>query len=167
LQRGHKSLGMTTTFLPPGTTVRLQQQQQCIQTLLDVTGDQDTRRRPAPETWSIQENIAHLYAYQQIFDGRVRRILTEDNPSFAAYVGDNDPRFLESNEQPVAELLADLCSDRLYLSDWLTSLSEAQLARKATHSKYGRRSLSLWAEFFLLHEAHHLFAIWKLTEDRT
>ena len=157
---------MTTTFLPPGTTGRLQQQHQCIQTLLDTTGDQDTRLRPAPSTWSIRENIAHLCAYQQIFAARVHRILTEDNPSFAAYVGDDDPRFLEAREQPVAELLADLSYDRLYLSDWLTSLSEAQLARKAAHPKYGARSLSLWTEFFLLHEAHHLFTIWKLTEDR-
>jgi hypothetical protein len=146
---------------------RLRQQHESIQTMLDASGDQDLRLRPAPSTWSIQENIAHLYAYQQIFAGRVHRILTETNPTFAPYVGDNDPRFLTAREQPVAELLTDLSSDRLYLSDWLTSLSEAQLAMKASHSTFGTRSLSLWTEFFLLHEAHHLFTIWKLAEDRT
>ena len=154
---------MTRTFLPSATAARLAQQHEVLYTLLETRGEQDVARRPEPGKWSILENIAHLAAYQQVFTHRVRRILAEDNPAIPAYVGDNDPHFLEAREQPVADVLADLSADRLYLCDWITSLDAGQLSRRATHPRYGPRSLLSWTEFFLLHEAHHLYTIWKVT----
>lgn len=123
------------------------------------------RRRPSPEKWSIAEHIAHLSAYQQVFSRRVKRILSEENPLFSPYVGDHDPFFLEMVEQPLKDLLVDISVDRQYLYEWLISLSAGQLDRKASHPVYGSRSLLMWTEFFLLHEAHHCNTIWKLTED--
>ena len=125
------------------------------------------RKRPTPEKWSILEHVAHLSAYQQVFGQRVKRMLMEDNPRFAPYVGDHDPFFLDVCEQPVNDLLIDLSVDRQYLYEWLSSLTGAQLERNATHAVYGVRSLLMWTEFFLLHEAHHCNTIWKLTEDNS
>jgi hypothetical protein len=149
------------------TANRLQQQHETLYTILEHQGPQDLLRRPAPDTWSLLENVAHLAAYQQVFAKRVARILTEDNPSFAAYIGDQDPNFLAARDLPLEDLLTDLSADRLYLHDWIISLDPLQLAREATHPKYGTRTLSLWTEFFLLHKAHHLFTMWKLLENRT
>jgi hypothetical protein len=152
LQRGDESLGISTV-------TRLRYQHESLPLLI---ADQDPARRPAPEKWSILENIAHLGAYQKIFAARIQRILSEENPLIPAYVGDADPCFLQLRENSIQDLIVYLNSDRLYLHDWLTSLSGEQLSRRATHPRYGDRTLLLWTEFFLLHESHHLETIWKL-----
>ncbi|PYX99012.1 MAG: hypothetical protein DMG63_10280 [Acidobacteria bacterium] len=41
----------------------------------------------------------------------------------------------------------------------LSSLSDEQLARTGIHPVLGEMDVPLWLEFFLLHEAHHLYAI--------
>jgi hypothetical protein len=154
-------------FLPESTAQRLRCQHGSIAILIEAQGEQQLRRRPSPEKWSIVEHIAHLSAYQQVFGQRIKRILMEENPLIARYEGDHDPYFLEVREQPLDDLLVDLSVDRQYLYEWLHSLSSGQLGRKATHPVYGSRSLLMWTEFFLLHEAHHCNTIWKLTEDNS
>jgi hypothetical protein len=42
-------------------------------------------------------------------------------------------------------------------------LSPDKLDRTGIHPKYGKLNIIDWTEFFLLHEAHHLFAIFQLT----
>ena len=37
----------------------------------------------------------------------------------------------------------------------------AQLARTGVHPTLGEMALPLWIEFFLLHEAHHLYVVMK------
>lgn len=159
-------MGITNASIPESTAQRLRCQHECLETLIGDRSGDELRLRPLPEKWSVLENIAHLAAYQQMFSRRVTRMLTEDDPALPAYIGDTDPRFLDMKEQAPGDLLADLSSDRLYLHDWLMSLGGAQLARTGTHSRYGTRSLLLWIEFFLLHEAHHLETIWKLTSEK-
>jgi hypothetical protein len=39
-----------------------------------------------------------------------------------------------------------------------------QLALKGTHPKYGTLMITEWTEFFLLHEAHHLFTLFRLSK---
>ena len=154
-------------FLPETTAQRLRCGHGAIAVLLRDQKEDHMRLRPSPEKWSIVEHVAHLSAYQQVFGQRVKRMLMENNPHVAPYVGDHDPFFLDIREQPVDDLLIDLSVDRQYLFEWLSSLNGAQLERKATHPVYGVRSLLMWTEFFLLHEAHHCNTIWKLTEDNS
>lgn len=153
-------MGMTTA-----TGTRLQHQHEVLYTLLDGLSAEAISRRSATGKWSLLENVAHLAAYQQQFSRRIDRILAEESPLLEAYIGDNDPFFLEAREESPADLLADLSADRLYLHDRIVSLSNAQLARRASHPRYGSRTLSMWIEFFLLHEAHHLYTMWKLLEE--
>ncbi|HTJ14754.1 MAG TPA: DinB family protein [Dinghuibacter sp.] len=149
-------------MIAAATAARLRGQHEVLYLLLP--GDRPLRERPSPDTWSLLENAAHLAAYQKMFARRVERILAEDEPAFAAYVGDNDPYFLAAREESAADLLVDLSADRLYLYDWITSLGDDPLSRTAVHPKYGRRTLAMWTEFFLLHEAHHLYTMWKLNQ---
>jgi len=154
-------------FLPESTAQRLRCQHGCIITIIESQEEQQIRRRPSPEKWSIVEHIAHLSAYQHVFAYRIKQLLAEENPTIIRYIGDKDPLFLEIREQPLDDLLVDLSVDRQYLYEWLNSLTDEQLERKATHPVFGTRSLLLWTEFFLLHEAHHCDAIWKLTEGNS
>jgi hypothetical protein len=48
----------------------------------------------------------------------------------------------------------------------LQSLSEEDFKRTGVHSKFGAMSLSLWLEFFLVHEAHHLYVVLQLVRSK-
>jgi hypothetical protein len=41
----------------------------------------------------------------------------------------------------------------------LKSLSDKDYERTGIHPKFGEMSLALWVEFFLVHEAHHLYVV--------
>jgi len=47
----------------------------------------------------------------------------------------------------------------------LSGLKESGLSRIGMHPKYGRLTILKWAEFFVLHEAHHLFTIFQLVNS--
>lgn len=51
------------------------------------------------------------------------------------------------------------------LNELIFTLSEKELDRTGVHKKYGDLNIVQWIEFFLLHEAHHLFTIFQLTND--
>ncbi|MGB8193125.1 MAG: DinB family protein [Chitinophagaceae bacterium] len=115
--------------------------------------------------WSAHENIAHLVAYQPAFLARMFRIQQEEEPLFERYVADNDPAFAETVKQPTAELFDSAEADRDSIARMLLALDEASLMRTGIHARYGKLNVINWVEFFLLHEAHHLFTIFMLTAD--
>jgi len=123
-------------------------------------------RHPVNEgKWSAHQNIAHLASYQPVFFGRMKRIAQGDQPSFERYVPDNDPPFLEAVAQPTSKLIEQISNDRREIYNYLTSLGQASIYKAGVHLRYGRLTVAQWTEFFLLHEAHHLFTIFMLTSD--
>ena len=60
------------------------------------------------------------------------------------------------------QVLVRLSSMRIKLMAQLHSLSEEDFARTGIHPKFGEMNLSLWLEFFLVHEAHHLYVVLQL-----
>jgi uncharacterized damage-inducible protein DinB len=116
-------------------------------------------QKPISSKWSAHENLAHLARYHQIFLERIDRILAEDAPAFARYRAEDDPEWPLWLSLPVQQLLVRLSSMRTKLMARLLSLTEADFQRTGVHPKFGSMSLSLWLEFFLVHEAHHLYVI--------
>ena len=116
-------------------------------------------RRPASGKWSARENLAHLARYQAVFQQRVTQILKEDRPSFRGYKAESDPEWPQWAAMPANEVLTELKRERRGIIALFEPLSDAQLARTATHSRFGELTLLQWLEFFLLHEAHHLLAV--------
>ena len=47
----------------------------------------------------------------------------------------------------------------------ITNLTPAELLKTGVHKKYGVLTITEWTEFFLLHEAHHIFTIFQLRHD--
>jgi hypothetical protein len=87
--------------LSPSMAMRLQSQHDSIPELIGNLPEVSLRQAIRPGKWSIQENIAHLAGYHDVFIDRLRRM---DN-------------------------------------------------------------VTEWTEFFLLHEAHHLYTIFLLVRD--
>ena len=58
--------------------------------------------------WSMQEQLAHLGRYQEIFESRIQRILKEEGPDVGRYVSDTDngfPAWLESSVPDILQRL--------------------------------------------------------------
>ena len=115
-----------------------------------------------PGKWSAHEQLAHLARYHQIFLQRIERILAEQAPEFSRYRAEDDPEWPAWSGLPTSQLLVRLSSMRAKLMSRLRSLSEEDFQRTGIHPKFGEMSLSLWLEFFLVHEAHHLYVVLQL-----
>lgn len=121
--------------------------------------------RPAPGKWNIHDNVAHLAKYQGSFMERIYKILNEDRPYFQRYKAEDDPEFERFRKLADAELIKCLHEQRIKLAELILNLSETALGRTGIHQKYGALTIIQWTEFFLLHEAHHLFTIFQLAND--
>jgi uncharacterized damage-inducible protein DinB len=118
-----------------------------------------------PGKWSAHEQLAHLARYHQIFLQRIDRILAEQAPEFSRYRAEDDPEWPAWRDLSTQQLLVRISSMRGKLMARLRSLTEEDFARTGMHPKFGEMSLSLWLEFFLVHEAHHLYAVLQLVRS--
>ncbi|UYZ61863.1 DinB family protein [Hymenobacter weizhouensis] len=148
--------------LPASSLTRLQGQYETVFQLLAEVDPALLTRRPASGKWSIHENLAHIGTYQATFLARMQRMQVEDTPQFARYVADEDPTFAPMVARPPAEVQQAFRELRQPLLDYITSLTPTQLARPARHPVYGHLTGVAWVEFFLLHETHHLFTMFRL-----
>lgn len=123
------------------------------------------QRHTVPGKWSTFENIAHLVCYQSVFRQRVDTILKSHQPAFERYVAENDPLFNKFLQLPIKLLLQTLNESREKMYQQLTTLSTDQLSLIGHHPKFGALTLVQWIDFFLLHEAHHLFVVFQLLNE--
>jgi uncharacterized damage-inducible protein DinB len=118
--------------------------------------------KAVPGKWSAHEQLAHLARYHQIFLQRIERILSEHAPEFPRYRAEEDPEWPAWYGLPTQQVLVRLSSMRTKLMARLRSLSEEDFQRTGIHPKFGAMSLALWLEFFLVHEAHHLYVVLQM-----
>ncbi len=149
-------------MLPASISARLNTQHETI--LSFISGDEASlRKRSNPDKWSLYENFVHLAAYQPVFLNRLKRVLNEtDSPVFDIYFADKDPSFSQCLTLHKDELWKQVKEQREELINYISSLSDAQLLKTGIHQRYGVFTISDWTEFFLLHEAHHLFTMFML-----
>jgi len=148
--------------LSPSVQARLKYQHETLHELIKGLTEEQLKERVNPDKWSAFENIVHLAAYQPTFLNRLQQIAHKDNPLFERYVADNDPLFGQYMTYSLKELTDDLATQRFLINNHMMNLNEATLRREGIHPLYGRFNISQWADFFLLHEAHHLFTIFML-----
>ncbi|MDP4262738.1 MAG: DinB family protein [Bacteroidota bacterium] len=148
--------------MPSSVSTRLQYQHKSLIDIIDGLSDEQIRMAVNPGKWSIFENIAHLQTYQHVFIHRIRRMLGEECPSFERYTAEADPLFHESCAKSSREIMQDLLTTRKEMSAGILSFAENDLNKTGIHPVFGKMNLVLWLNFFLLHEAHHLFTIFKL-----
>jgi hypothetical protein len=142
---------------------RLKHQHETLPELIKGLTEEQLKKRINPGKWSAFEQITHLVAYQPTFLHRLQVMAQKDNSAFERYTADNDPLFHQCLGYSLKELLEDFSTQRFLIQNHIAQLSETTLRREGIHPLYGRFSTSQWTDFFLLHEAHHLFAIFTLT----
>lgn len=146
----------------PSQLHRLLYQHQALVQIIASLDDERLRAAIIPGKWTIHDQIAHLASYQPVFTYRIETIVKQHVPRFERYVADHDPAFEDCRKETTQALVIKLNSDRGSLNQLLDSLEQTDLQRCGLHPKFGLMSLVEWTEFFLLHEAHHLFAIFEL-----
>jgi DinB superfamily len=151
--------------IPVSILDRLNTQHLSLPTILLGLGNNHLVDHPLPGKWSIKDNIAHLARYQLVFMDRVHSILTVDEPVFDAYRAENDPEFDKWLNKNTNQLTEELNAGRNNLISMVIQLKENELRRIGVHPKFGKLTILDWTEFFLLHEAHHLFTIFRLAHD--
>lgn len=141
---------------------RLQCQHEAIPHIIAGIDEERLLYKQLPAKWSIKDNIAHLAKYQLVFFNRMNFIIKQNCPSFDRYNSKDDTDFERWKTLDINELLYTVQKDRKTIFNLICGLTENQLARKGMHPKYGALTLMQWTEFFLLHEAHHIYTIFQL-----
>lgn len=116
----------------------------------------------ASDKSSIHETIAYLCRYQHVFMNRLRSITSEINPFFVAYKPEEDPEYQFTAARTTGALLHEIYRLRDDMKRMLNNLSSAEYSRVGTHAVLGRMNLCQWLEFFLLHESHQFYKIFRI-----
>ncbi len=141
---------------------RLVQQYESISNITEDMENTDFQRRVFPGKWNVHEQIAHLASHQALFLQRINRILEEDRPSIPNYVAEEDEGFINWLNKDTISLLNNISISRKIIVKQIEGLSQEQLYREGFHLKFGNMNIPSWIEFFLLHEAHHMYSIFRL-----
>lgn len=151
--------------LSSAISTRLHYQHKVLVEVLDGLSDEQIRRQLNPGKWSIFENVVHLQTFQHKFISRVKQILKNEEPVFDRYTAEGDPLFLDNCHKSTREVMQDLLTTRKEMTAEIVSFKETDFDKRGTHIVYGKMNLHQWLNFFLLHEAHHLFTIFKLAAE--
>ena len=146
-------------MLSQSTSTRLATQLEVLPFVLGRADHQALTRRPASGEWSAHENLAHLARYHEMFIERIRRILTEDKPHLPRYRAEEDPEWPKWPVLSPDEALRHLNALRGDLIAMVKNLTPDQFNRAGVHPVFGEMTIPYWIEFFLLHEAHHLYVV--------
>lgn len=145
----------------PSALDRLATQLEPLPMLLGQAGAEALRQRTPAGKWSVHENLAHIARHHEVFLERQRRILAEEAPRLPQYRAEDDPAWPAWAALPTDEVLERLQALRATVLVAMEGLSDAELERTGVHSTLGPLTLAAWLELFLLHEAHHLYLIFK------
>ena len=147
--------------LSASTASRLATQLDCLPVLLEGVSPEALLRRTRSGKWSVHENLAHLARHHDVFLERIRAILSQEHPALGRYSAEDDAAWPAWVALTTADVRARLTARRAELIAVFRSLSDVELARTAVHPTLGEMPLTVWLEFFLLHEGHHLYVVMK------
>ena len=136
---------------------RLRHQLDAVPALLAGVAEDGLRARSPSGKWSARENLAHIARYHDVFSARVRRILEEHEPIVEPYRAENDSSWPSWASLDIDGVRERLRGRRAALVAQLEALAPDDFERVGVHGTFGRLTLATWVEFFLVHEAHHLY----------
>ena len=154
-------------MLTQSMLLRLETQLEAIPLILRGATSEVIMARPDSGQWSAHENLAHLARHHDVFLDRLHRILAESKPELGRYRAEEDSAWPEWSSLSTDEVLGRLKTLRGEIIGLVKGLSQAEMGRAGIHPLFGEMNLALWIEFFLLHEAHHLYvAMMRLGQAR-
>jgi hypothetical protein len=111
--------------------------------------------------WPCRVLLGHLADAEIVFSHRMRRVVGEERPMFAVW---DEGAFIDANiygtpetgaKYPAAAFVAVVHSQRLWIAEWLATLTEQQWQRSGMHPERGPQSVRRIAEYTTWHLEHH------------
>lgn len=129
--------------------------------LLEAFGEEGSKRRYAPDKWSVREVVGHLSDTERIFVYRCLRFSRNDATPRAGFEQDDFVRTANFDHRALKDLLDEYASVRQASLSFFRSLDEEALDRKGVASG---NQLSVRSVPFIVagHELHHR----KIIQDR-
>jgi hypothetical protein len=119
----------------------------------------DIRVRPRDEQWSALEYSAHMRDVFQLFDGRLGVMLGPPGGTFPSWNPQTTADAADYNNEPVADVLAELVAAAKDLADKLDSITEVDLHKSATRDDGIELFVASWAKYVVHDPMHHLIDI--------
>lgn len=138
------------------TTAYLRSVPDLIEAALQGLSDDDLRRRPSPDEWSLLEVCCHLRDYAEEEGNRIRRLVEEDEPALETYDQEEWARERNYRGDDPARVRTALRAFWGGLAYQLEGLSDAQWERGGTHPERGAVTVRSRAEREVEHARAHL-----------
>jgi uncharacterized damage-inducible protein DinB len=116
----------------------------------------DLIAKPGPGKWSIQELVIHLTDMDAIAIDRMKRILTEDNPTLLGADEDAYLAELFPHDQSLDDAVTLFDLNRTQFTRVLRKLPDQVFDRAGTHNQRGRVTVADIMIHFNNHLDHHL-----------
>src|SRR5918996_658413 len=146
-------------MLGQSTLLRLETQPEVIPLLLSGATPEAIMARPASGPWAAPQKPSPFGPPPTVFLERLRRILGESAPQLGRYRAEEDSAWPEWSCLSTEEVLSRHKAGRAEFIRFGKGLSHTDARRIGIHPLLGEMSLAFWVEFFLLHEAHHLYVV--------
>jgi DinB superfamily len=143
---------------------RLGETPKALAALLQGVPDEDLRRKPAPEKWSMLEITCHLRDVERLFVERYGKLAYLDRPAFRMMNQDELAVRLKYNEDDPSTALRDFRKLREETIHLLGALAHQSWQRVGLHPKRGEFSLAAHVEMHMAHDGNHLNQIRALRE---
>ena len=101
----------------------------------------------------------------EVYEKRFVAILSSESPALPAYRAEDDPEWPAWRARSAPEIFERARLLRSRMIDQLLPMSNADFARIGEHGRLGSLPMSMWLEFFLAHEGHHLYQIFRLVRE--
>lgn len=162
LEKKCDDCGLDTSTVDPREVA--QRLREVAERFVDVLGGTDVRNRPSPTVWSPLEYSCHVRDVFRIFDGRLQRMLTEDDPLFANW--DQDATAVEEryDEQNPAQVAAELSAAAETIATSFESVGDDQWERPGRRSDGAHFTITSFARYLLHDPIHHR---WDVTGERS
>ena len=119
----------------------------------------DARLRPAPDVWSPLEYAAHVRDVHRVFAGRLRLMLSEDDPLFANWDQDAAAAAGRYGEQDPAAVASELVVAAAEATELYGSVQGDQWDRPGRRSNGSVFTTLSLARYHLHDVEHHLFDV--------
>jgi hypothetical protein len=117
---------------------------------------EDLLATPGPGAWSIQQLVIHLADSDAIAIDRMKRIITEDAPTFLVADENAYVQRLFCDEQSIEDAVLLFDVGRRQFARVLRKLPDASFERGGTHNTRGRLTLGGLVVEHIDHLQHHL-----------
>ena len=137
-------------------TAYMRQVPDLIDRVIERLSDDEVRRRPSPDEWSVLEVCCHLRDDAEIEGVRVRRLVEEDEPTLVPYDQEALARERDYQGDDIRRVRTALRAFWGGLAYQLEGLTDEQWERAGTHPEQGRLTVRSRAEGALEHGRMHI-----------